>query len=240
MQRLITTSVVIPTDNEGRNFRYLHQETSHWSHSPVYDEFVRQYLAHRKANGLPIPDDYESVIQDQMCQTLPPEWCERTGGQSWVSTRFGYDDFLSGMKAFAGLLTGKYKFVGQEEADRRARICSNCYYNISIPGCNTCRKLSEFVTGDVAGKTTQYDEKLKACAVCKCANQAQTWFPMDALEETDTPEKQALYPNDFCWKSKTSPNYLPNENLPPLTQGGQVVSREAHTLESRVQLPSLP
>lgn len=213
MQRLITTSIVIPIDNENRNFRYLHQETGHWSESPVYDELVRKYLKHRKGNNLPIPDDYEAVIQDQMCQTLPPEWCERLGGQSWVSTRFGLDDFVNGMKAFGRLMLGGFDFVSRTEADRRARICANCYYNVNLPGCTGCQKLASFITGDVANKTTAYDDKLKACAVCKCSVKAMVWFPMDALESTDTPEKQALFPSEFCWKSRQSPNYLPNEEM---------------------------
>lgn len=214
MQRLLETNTVVPADNENRNFRYLHQETGHWSESSIYSDgdtggLIEKYLAHRKSNGLPIPEDYEAVVQDQMCQTLPPEWCKRQKGQSWVSTRFSSEDFLDGMKAFGRLMLGGFNFVTQAEADRRARICANCYYNVDLPGCTSCRKVASYLTGDVALKKTAYDEKLKACAVCKCSIQAMIWFPMDILEANDTPEKQALYPIEFCWKSKASPNYIP-------------------------------
>lgn len=209
MQRLITTSTVVPMDNENRNFRYLHVETGHWSHSAVYEDLIEQYLKHRKANELSIPDDYEAVIQDQLCRSLPPEWCERTGGQSWVSTRFSFDDFVKGMKAFGRLMLGGFQFVSQTEANRRARICSNCYYNVNIPGCTGCQKLAEFVTGDVAKRSTPYDDKLKACAVCHCSTAAMAHFPLEVLESVSTEEKQALFPLEFCWRARC--NYLPNE-----------------------------
>lgn len=233
MQRLITRDVVPPSDNEGRMFRYTHLETGHVTVAPVYYDWIERARKHRTANNLPIPDDFEAQMEDQLCQSLPPEWCDRTGGQSWVSTRFGLDDFINGMKAFGRLMLGGFDFVSRAEADRRSRICSNCYYNVNLPGCTGCQKLASYITGDVAKRTTAYDERLKACSVCKCALKAMVHFPMDALETSDTPEKQALYPSEFCWKSHQSPNYLPNE------QDGQVVSREAHNLESRVRVPVL-
>ena len=213
MQRLKSVDVVVPSDNEGHYFRYRHTETGVWSHSSIYSDgqtgCVEQYLDHRRANNLPIPDDYEAVIQNQMCESWPPEWCDRPSDQSWVPTRFSIDDFTSGMKAFAGLLTAG-EFTTQDEADRRARICANCPYNGPLPGCSGCRKLASFITGTVASKSTKFDSQLKACAVCKCAIQAMVHFPMKVLDDVSTPEKQALYPKEFCWKSHESPNYIPD------------------------------
>ena len=210
MQRLIDRSLVPPLDNENRHFRYIH-ETGHWSVASTYFDWMDRIYAHRKSNNLPIPADLDAQAENQLCEQLPPEWCERTKDDSWVSTRFGLDDFLNGMKAFGRLMAGGFAFVPQAEADRRARICANCYYNTNIPGCLTCKKLADYVTGDVAKQHTAFDDRLKSCAVCKCSNQAQVHFRMEDLP--DNAEHQPLYPKAFCWKSKLSPNYVSLETI---------------------------
>lgn len=160
---------------------------------------------HRKANDLtPLPA-VES--EDQLCRSLPPGWCEQDAGEAntSVNTRFGWDEFAAGMKAFGRLMLGGFNFVAQPEANRRAAICSACFFNVGLAGCGTCRKMASLITGDVAQKKTPYDYKLQACGVCQCALTALVHFPMDALETT--PEKQAQYP-DFCWQNRISENFL--------------------------------
>lgn len=208
MQRLSNRSIVVPD-----GFRYTVQETGYTVRARDYWSWMKKTRDHYKANEIPIPDDLDARMEDQLCKLLPPEWCARPNDASWINTRISWDDFANGMKAFVSLFLGGFDFVDQAEAERRAWLCCGCPMNVSLAGCGACRKMATLITGDVAKRTTPYDADLRACAICKCAVQSMVWFPMDALESADTPEHQALYPAEFCWKNKLSPTYRPNEQL---------------------------
>lgn len=194
-------------------FRFTHPETGFVSQAIDWYTWQENIAAHRKANKLPpiTPEEAEA----QLCETLPPGHCKHAPAEkknrSWVNTRLRFGDIAQGMKAYLALITSGFKTVSQEEADRRARICSGCYLRITPQGCGACVKLSRLITGELARKKTAHDSHLanKACAVCSCGVQSIVHFPMPLLEQADTPEKQALYP-DFCWRQKTGMNYQPD------------------------------
>lgn len=205
MLKLLNRDISVPEDGEGRNFRYLHRETAHWSDALEHYTWGERIRLHRKANNLePITI---AVAEDQLCKSLPPGWCTQDPGNAppSVNTRFGWSDFVAGMQAFARLMSGGLQFVPQAEADRRAAICTSCFFNVGISGCGTCQKMATLIVGDVAKQKTPYDGSLKACAVCKCSLPALVHFPMEALETTL--EKQAQYP-DFCWQSQGGENWI--------------------------------
>lgn len=186
-------------------FRYRHSETGYVSRRMEYDNWIDDINAHRKANNLtPITPAQAS---HQCCQTIDPEWCirEKEDNQSYVVTRFGWNDFVGGMQAFGKLMLGGFKFVSQEEANRRARICSTCFFNTTPEGCGSCKRLAELITGDVAKKETPYDASLQACAVCHCANKSKVWFRLEDIPPTD--DQQAKFPS-FCWQKQGGENYV--------------------------------
>lgn len=193
--------------NGGEGFRFQHKETLHWSCAVDYWTWESKIKEHRRANELPIEPNLMAIAEDQLCSTLPPELCTHAHESTWVNRRFTLGDLRDGMKAFASLMAGGFQFVSQEEADRRAYICSSdVQFNKNVIGCGTCHKIAGMVVGDVAKRKTKYDDKLKACMICGCVNAVQVHFPMSALDTTDTPEKQAAYPS-FCWKKKGSEAY---------------------------------
>jgi len=147
-------------------------------------------------------------MHDQLCGQLPPEYCERPEGKGWINPRLKWNDIVDGTKAFIALATGGFNFVDEVEAERRAWICSGCPNDIALSGCGTCRKMASLVTGELAQRKTVYDADLKACAVCRCSIQAMVHFPMEALEKSDSPERQELYP-EWCWKKRGGENYEP-------------------------------
>ncbi len=214
MQRLLDQNAVPPADNLGRYFRYTDEDTGYTVAARTHADWIYGAKLHRQSNNLPVPPDFESKMESQLCDQLPPGWCNRAPDEGWVNTRFSWQDIANGMKAFGDLMFGGFQFVPQEEADRRARICATCYLNQPVPGCSTCRKITEFIHGDVANQKTEWDHKLQACSICHCALQVAVHYPMDALEKVSNPAHQALYP-PHCWKSKESPNYKPDEKTVP-------------------------
>ncbi len=160
--------------------------------------------ANLTSNGFPVPDDLEAQMEDQLCSTLDPHWCDQIDpNRPYVSTRLNWGDVKAGITVYSNWIAGGTKTVPQEEADRRAKICASCYLNVNVEGCYACHKLAGLLTWS---NRTPYDESLRACAACKCLNRAQVWFPIDVLLSSDTSERQSLYPS-FCWKQRKSENF---------------------------------
>lgn len=177
--------------------------------SRTYPDWIDAARQHRIANSLPIPDNFEAILNDQICQTLPPEFCQGTDpNRPWVDPRFSLGDVLAAMKVFASWVASGLGFVSQDEATRRARICVGCYNNLNVPGCGACYQLGKVITGTLAQRKTPHDDALKVCGVCRCLNRAQVHIPLENLAAKDSPEKQALYPA-FCWLKQNGENYLP-------------------------------
>lgn len=207
MRRLRDTSVAPP-----EFFTYVHPESGHKTQAMDYRSWIIKCIEDRKANGWPVPDDFELQAQDQLCQTLPPDlWEIDSGDKSWVNTRLNWDDVLRGTKTYLQWRKEGKPFVKPEEAERRASICNSCYLNVRIAGCGGfCREVTRIVTETKGEHKTSYDANLLNCACCKCTNASQIWFPLTLLESNDTPQLQDKYPL-HCWKSHQSANYRPEE-----------------------------
>lgn len=194
------------------HFSFTHPETFHVSWAVDWVEWQKRIGEHREGNKLPAITPEEA--EEQLCKTLPPGWCKHASADKknhrFVNTRLRFGDIAQGMKAYLALIASGFKTVSQEEANRRAAICSGCYLRVQPQGCGACVKLARLITGDIARKTTPYDSNLvnKACAVCSCPVASLVHFPMSALEkpEVDSPQKQEAYP-DFCWRKRSSVNY---------------------------------
>lgn len=188
-------------------FRYVHAETGFESVAIDIHTWMENIRAHRKANQL--PEITEAEAMDQLCKTIPPQWCEHeVAGRKWVNTRLRFSDIVNGAKAYLSLIASGFQTVSQDEADRRARICSSCYLRIIPQGCGSCVKLGNLIVGDIAGKTTAYDNQLRnrACAACACPLSPLVHFPLAILEQTDNNALQEILP-EFCWRKKSGENY---------------------------------
>lgn len=192
-------------------FRYRHAETGWLSKAVDHYNWIREITGHRKGNNL--PPITAGQAEDQLCQTLPPGWCEHDDGErsgrSWVNTRLSWHQIVEGAKAYLAFIASGFDSVPQPEANRRAAICSSCFLNVQVQGCGSCLKLASLVTGTVAGKTTPHDDYLanKACAACGCPSRSIVHFPMNLLDQADTSEKQGAY-TDFCWRKIGSSNRI--------------------------------
>lgn len=185
-------------------YRYVDPDTGHMTVSHNVVQWVDDATLHRLANGLPVPADLQQQMEDQLCGTIPPEWCLQVDpNRPFVSTRFGWQDVQDGLNTFLSWISGGTKLVTQEEADRRAKICSACYLNVHVEGCATCHKLAAALTWN---RATAYDNNLKACAVCHCLLKAACHFPINDLESGDSEEHQKQYPS-FCWRKRNGENY---------------------------------
>ena len=197
MSRLLKNKSVAPPDG----FRYVHPETGHETKAMDYWTFVEQAKEHRKANGLPVPYDFEAVAEDQLCQTIPPEYCQYEKEGSWVNLRLALGDIITVTKSLIDSAKGDY--VSQEEAERRAAICSRCFLNVRAQGCGSCAQIANYVA---PGKTTSLDNDLNNCAACGCYLKPKVHMKLTTLESSLTSSRQEALPS-FCWLLKNGINY---------------------------------
>lgn len=185
-------------------FRYVFASDGYLVHAWVYEDWVQFARNHLQANNTPEPPTLAADMEEQLCLSLPPGWCNYDDpNRPRINPSMTWDDVKAALTTFATWIKEGLHYVTEDEAERRALICSRCYYNISVQGCAACHAAAETV---VRAKRTKYDHALKACGVCKCLLRAKVHFPLSTLDKI-TPGKQALYP-EFCWLKKDGPNYL--------------------------------
>ncbi len=178
-------------------YRYVHPETGHLTRAWDENTWFAEAKKHLIGNNLPVPHDLEAQMEDQLCATLPPEWCDQVDpNRPYISLRMNWSDVKRGVDTYAAWIAGGMQTVDQTESNRRAKICVGCYANTVVEGCNACHKAASMLNWN---NKTDYDDQLKACAVCKCLNRAQVHFPLDVLQKSDTQEFQMQYPS-YCWK----------------------------------------
>lgn len=168
------------------------------------EDFSRQALiprvaAHLRGNNLPPMVNPEEEIDDYICAALSEKqqarMCQfRVEGDYPTAVTTGLADVM----AFVDfVMENGIKFVPQEEAERRARICAQCPLNVPVSGCSVCeiaRTLMDKSAKLLAGRTTEQDSKLKACACCGCQLQAKVHLDMKV------PYRNAKFPS-HCWQN---------------------------------------
>jgi hypothetical protein len=152
----------------------------------------------------------EAIMQDQLCQVLPPGWCEYDDeSRPRVDTRLSWGDVESGSKTFIDWAAQGRPLVDQSEAERRGKICANCYLNVRATGCGqSCRELIRRLVGLFLDRKTSVDDKLNSCSACKCMMRVKVHFPIDLIEAHSDAAIQQLFP-EFCWLKRGGSNYLP-------------------------------
>lgn len=198
--RLLKNKSVCPPDP--LFFSYTHPETGHRSTAIDFYSWIEKCKDHRRANDLPIPSDFEEVAQDQLCSTLDSDWCSYEKEGTWVNMRLALSDIVTVTKALLDSAVGN--FVSQEEAERRAKICSMCHFNTNVGGCGVCHQLANLIA---PGKTTSQDANLKSCAVCGCQLRAKNWIQLDTLRNNLQSARQDAYPS-FCPYKIGGVNYI--------------------------------
>ena len=214
MQRLLQKETVPPD-----GFRSLQPETRVWIRGGDYWTWLENDKAHRVANAIPITPFWADEVEDQLCRSLPPGHCkEKEPGVKPVNvpTRLSLDDVTRGSTAFGEWIVAGRPMVAQAEAERRAGICASCFYNIDIPGCKPCNGALNVIKRIVGIRKTTSDPWMKSCAVCRCFNAVQIWFPAERLIQGTTDKMMSEFP-EFCWKAKAIEEFKHVGDIPVST-----------------------
>ncbi len=171
------------------------------------EELFKRVKQHYQDNDIPLPDDWQDRVEDQLCKKLPAGWCNYEAGESGV----GFQPNLSGEKILKGIQSlssmalsaakGEEVFVSQEEANKRAEICSRCFYNMPSNFCSGCG-IGQAITSLVAkvrgGRKTDSDSSLQSCGICGCKNEAIVHVNRNLLLKGEKNETTSARP-DWCW-----------------------------------------
>lgn len=204
--RLANTSVRPPG-----KWRYRVSETGQTFIGTNLDELRKKLGKHCAIHHLPMPSNEQ--IEEQICFELgndAKDWCmDPATGMSGNIPPTSPD--------CAGLSVGSVKqatftlvhsairgtSVTQQEAERRAEICSVCNQNREVHGCKGCASDAlKSLVGTIAGRRrTSLDDRLATCCICGCLNRAKLWIDIDIIKK-HTPDEQwerfrTKAPN--CW-----------------------------------------
>ena len=138
-------------------------------------------------NGIPIPDNLESIAQDQWCRTAPPGFCRHENGDGFVgvNVRLEMGDLFRGMEVLTAVASSSEPLVSQELAEERAAKCAACPANVPIAGCLPCMGIPNLIVKIKGAHTTKADPFLKTCGCCKCSLLAKVWVKTEILANAD-------------------------------------------------------
>lgn len=192
-----------------QGWSYTQPESGATFKSHDYRSWTRDILSHRKANGYPVGDEWEEELISDACKQNS-HWntvCKRVGVHQGSGTKkLGFKHAMAFLKTLRAFVEQGGLYVEQEEADRRAEICSRCPKNKPVGfSCGACAAGLLGLLRWLLGKRTVFAaSEIENCSVCLCDLKAAVWFPVEAqkagLTEPQIEEFKKL--DSFCWKAQ--------------------------------------
>jgi len=162
-----------------------------------YEELVSRVARHYKANGEEVPGNLGELVQHQICQRVPESICAGHVKKHFFPT---IRQIESGTRVLLDIWRqGGAALCEQDEAERRAKVCVECKWNIRLTNCKGCVWAYRIVRRAFQGRGTSMDGRLHACAICGCLNTAQIHCTSDVLQRSTRKDMIEHYP-DHCWK----------------------------------------
>jgi|SRR6478752_422550 len=178
-----------PGQGTANKWRYVQPESGAVFNAFSYWELEEKIAKHRQAMGYDLAEGWKDRFQHDLCSQNAEAPCtDRPNVKKEKITLKDLKRFINSMAQWDG------KFVAQEEADRRAEICSTCPKNQHIPGCRTCAGVLTLAKKYLLDRKTQRDAALESCGICKCFNAVAVHFPLESQDTT------GLEFPEWCWK----------------------------------------
>lgn len=167
-----------------------------------FPALLRSVKEWRRANSLPLGLGLGDELERAVCKIYPVECTGAINGKPRKS-RLDLSTVLRGTQVLLAFKLAGSPYVSQEEAERRAEICSRCPWNLEYakPCGGNCGGLKEMVAAIVGDRRTSYDDRLKSCGVCSCINSAHVHMPLEILAKGVSEEmKEQFTTIPGCWK----------------------------------------
>lgn len=162
---------------------------------------------YRVANGGDVSPNWEIRLESEIILQMNLQ------GTSWAiddeqyhpstGEGIGVGDILRALSSFGKIIASGVALVDQEEANRRANICSTggpngtpCPQNQHVQSCMGCSGIRSLINAVRGDQSTPDDDKMNGCNVCKCPTKIKVWLPLTSIDNTGL-----TYP-DFCWQNQ--------------------------------------
>lgn len=167
-----------------------------------FESVYRAVVTERNANGAPVGLGLEDEVEQWICEAYPQE-CQLADTLNVPKRSWGMMDIVRGTIVFAKRQITGESLVTQEEANRRAQICSTCKpyaTEFHKPCAGLCSELVQLLSG-IGNRATPHDNSVRSCSICGCWTKVAVWFPVDlqwsVLSDTQKAQFQSV---PWCWK----------------------------------------
>jgi len=152
----------------------------------VLDVLLERIRTHLRVNEHPVPPNLSALVEAQMCEDMPKGVCTGDPDNSEVEmSRISTAQIRDYTRLiFERRRMGEKFFVSQEEAERRAKICTGCPENVRGI-CTTCNGLKQYAARFLVGRKTSLDHRIGVCAKCGCMLAAKVPVAFPALDRTE-------------------------------------------------------
>lgn len=157
-----------------------------------FGQFLRMVREHRRATGGDLDIGWEERLQHELCQEHPEYRCMEEGKPADRTLTLG--DVKQFLHTASNFIDQGGQFVTQQEADRRALICTRCPLNQHVSGCFGCAGIADAAMNFIAQRKTANHDDLQSCGICGCFLRVKVWMPVESM--VDNPEE---YPA-WCWR----------------------------------------
>jgi len=190
-------------------WRYTVPETGLVITGGFFEEVWTRTLAHRKANNLPIPEDYREFLEDAVCrETNPPG--SRCGERRPRPVEKPIQHLLlSHVERFLKTVWQAVldrKFVPREEALRRVDVCLTCPLRTTMPGgctgCYTLVKKAESIirkNGAIEISADPDGFTRDVCGACGCFIPLKVVLENGTLNRAEGEKRPAYW--EGCWRN---------------------------------------
>ena len=171
---------------------------------PTVKLIISKFETELRGRGLPVPQDIEQKVLEQVCSKAPHACIFQNGQQpqaTQVKQGFTVTDVKAFIKSVEGTITSG-GVVDQETAEERTNICMRCPYNTRLPGCEGCSGIANLVFKVIGARKTHNMGHLKQCGVCGCSLKAKVWVPQDTVKQTANVQNNMNDFPDWCWVRK--------------------------------------
>ena len=190
----------------GVGWRYTVPETGVQLTGKWAKQLRQEVVRHMEANGVPVPEDFETVFNDAACREsgLGSPYCGRKRPDTRpegeiVNLNFGHvAKFLRAVK----YALAERKFVSREEAKRRVAICMECPLVTDVGDCASCYqvgKLYKFALWVTSKLVAQPPKGKRHCGACGCVCSIKATLPLPLLRKVDDKEEVKPAYSETCW-----------------------------------------
>ena len=173
----------------------------------TFENLFNRVCAGRAANGIPMGLDFEDEVESWVCANQPSECSQALPGQFKLKSSIGLWDVVRGTASLLNHKAQGSPLVSQDEANRRAAICSKCPANVQMTlPCHRCMSSLENVAHYVSNAgSTPYDDQMRSCGICGCWTKTAVWVELgvQCVAVTQSMRDQFKVTRSLwnCWKN---------------------------------------